>query len=107
MSGSPKRYPLELRERAVRMVAEVRGDFESEWAAISSVAGKLGIGSAETVRAWIRRGQVDSGQRPGVTTDMAEELQRLRVENRELKRANEILQSASVFFAASLDRRNK
>lgn len=107
MAGSSKRYPPELRERAVRMVAEVRDDYESEWAAISSVAGKLGIGSAETVRAWIRKGQVDSGQRPGVTTDTAEELRRLRAENRELKRANEILQSASVFFAASLDRRNK
>jgi transposase len=100
-------YPPELRERAVRMVAEVRDDYESEWTAISSVAGKLGIRSAETVRAWIRKGQVDSGQRPGVRTDTAEELWRLRAESRELKRTNEILQSASFFFAASLDRRNK
>lgn len=107
MSGSPKRYPPELRARAVRMVAEVRDDYESEWAAISSVAGKLGVRSAETVRAWIRKGQVDAGQRPGITTDTAEELRRLRAENRELKRANDILQSASIFFAASLDRRNK
>lgn len=107
MSGSPKRYPPELRERAVRMVAEVRSQHPSEWAAIASVASKLGIGSAETLRNWIRKDQVDAGQRPGVTTDMAAEMRRLRAENRELKRANEILQSASTFFAAQLDRRNK
>lgn len=107
MSSSPKRYPPELRERAVRMVAEVRDEYKSEWSAIESVADKLGIGSAETLRAWIRKGQIDTGQRPGVTTDQAEELRRLRAENRELKRANEILKSASIFFAASLDRHNK
>ncbi|WP_433655198.1 IS3 family transposase [Nocardia sp. CA-128927] len=98
MSSAPKRYPPELRERAVRMVAEVRDEYNSEWAAIESVAGKLGIGSAETLRNWIRKGQVDTGQRPGVTTEAAEELRRLRAENRELKRANAILQSASNFF---------
>lgn len=89
MSGSPKRYPPELRERAVRMVAEVRSQHPSEWAAIASVASKLGIGSAETLRNWIRKDQVDAGQRPGVTTDMAAEMRRLRAENRELKRAND------------------
>jgi len=107
MSGSPKRYPPELRERAVRMVAEVRNEYFSEWAAIESVAGKLGIGTAETLRSWIRKTQVDAGQRPGVTTDAAEELRRLRAESRELKRANEILKSASTFFAAQLDRHNR
>jgi transposase len=107
MSGSPKRYPPELRERAVRMVAEVRSEYPSEWAAIESVASKLGIGTAETLRSWIRKGQVDDGQRPGVSTDMAAEMRRLRAENRELKRANEILNSASTFFAAELDRHNR
>jgi transposase len=63
--GRPSKYPLELRERAVRMVAEVRPDYDSQWAAISAVAGKLGIGSAETLRTWVRRAEVDSGRRPG------------------------------------------
>ncbi|MEU7769630.1 transposase [Nocardia sp. NPDC049190] len=107
MSGSPKRYPPELRERAVRMVVEVRDDYKSEWAAIESVSDKLGIGSAETLRNWIRCGQVDTGQRPGVTSEAAEELRKLRTEVRELKRANAILKSASTFFAAELDRHNK
>ncbi|QKT11910.1 transposase [Rhodococcus sp. W8901] len=106
MSGSRK-YPAELRERAVRMVAEVRGEYSSEWAAIESVADKLGIGSAQTLLNWVRRDQVDAGKRPGVTSEMAEELRKLRAENRELKRANDILKSASTFFAAELDRRNR
>lgn len=106
MSGSRK-YPAELRERAVRMVAEVRGEYSSEWAAIESVAAKLGIGSAQTLLTWVRRDQVDTGKRPGVTSEMAEELRKLRAENRELKRANDILKSASTFFAAELDRRNR
>jgi transposase len=106
MSGSRK-YPTELRERAVRMVAEVRGEYSSEWAAIESVAAKLGVGSAQTLLNWVRRDQVDAGKRPGVTSEMAEELRKLRAENRELKRANDILKSASTFFAAELDRRNR
>ena len=89
------------------MVAEVRSDYGSEWAAIESVAAKLGIGSAQTLHNWIRKSQVDTGQRPGVTTEASEELRKLRAENRELKRANEILQAASTFFAAALDRRSK
>lgn len=106
MSGSRK-YPAGLRERAVRMVAEVRGEYSSEWAAIESVAAKLGIGSAQTLLNWVRRDQVDAGKRPRVTSERAEELRRLRAENRELKRANDILKSASTFFAAELDRRNR
>ena len=106
-SGTSKRYPPELRERAVRMVAEIRHEHGSEWAAIESVAGKLGIGSAQTLHNWIRKAQVDSGQRAGVSTDAAAELRKLRAENRELKRANDILKSASVFFAAELDRNSK
>lgn len=106
MSGSRK-YPSELRERAVRMLAEVRGEYSSEWAAIESVAAKLDIGSAQMLLNWVRRDQVDSGKRPGVTSEMAKELRRLRTEDRELKRTNYILKSASTFFAAELDRRNR
>jgi transposase len=106
MSGaSAKRYPPELRDRAVRMVAESRGEHPSEWSAVQSVAQKLGIGTAQTLLSWVRRAQIDTGQRGGVTTDQAAEVRRLRAEVKELKRANEILKSASVFFAAELDRR--
>jgi len=104
MSSGSKRYPSELRERAVRMVAESRHEYSSEWATIESVAAKLGIGTAQTLLSWVRREQVDSGRRAGVRSDMAAEMRKLRSENKELKRANEILKSASVFFAAELDR---
>ena len=105
MSGSTsKRYPAELRERAVRMVAEIRLDHESEWAAMTKVAEMLGVGTPEIVRKWCRRAEVDTGQRPGMTTEESAELRRLKRENAELKRANAILKSASVFFAAELDR---
>jgi len=97
-------YPRELRQRAVRMVTEVTPDYESQWAAIQGVAQKLGIGSAETVRKWVRQAEVDTGQRPGAASDESAELKRLRRENAELRRANEILKSASAFFAAELDR---
>jgi transposase len=97
-------YPQELRERAVRMVAEVRPNYESDWAAITAVAAKLGIGTAETLRKWVRQAQVDAGRRPGVSTEESAELRRLRAEVRELRRANEILKAASAFFAAELDR---
>lgn len=97
-------YPQELRERAVRMVAEVRPNYESEWAAIGAVAQRLGIGTAETLRKWVRQAEVDAGQRPGTTSDESAELKRLRRENAELRRANEILKAASAFFAAELDR---
>ncbi len=96
-SATNKRYPPELRERAVRMVAEVQHEYPSEWAAVESVADKLGIGTAQTLLNWIRRAQTDAGQRPGVTSEMAAEMRKLRAENRELKRANEILKSASVY----------
>lgn len=104
MPGSSKRYPVELRERAVRMVIEIRGDHESEWAAMTQVAQLLGIGTPETVRKWCRQAEVDSGTRPGVTTEETAELRRLKRENAELKRANAILRSASAFFEAELDR---
>lgn len=102
--GRPSKYPLELRERAVRMVAEVRPEYESQWAAICAVSGKLGIGSAETLRTWVRRAEVDGGRRPGVTSDQSEEIKRLKRENAELRRANEILKAAAAFFGAELDR---
>lgn len=98
------KYPRELRERAVRMVAEVRTEDPSEHAAMTAVAGVLGIGSPETIRTWIRRYQVDAGGRPGVTTDAAVQIKKLKRENAELRRANQILKAASAFFAAELDR---
>ena len=101
---STKRYPPELRERAVRMVAEIRGEQESEWAAMTRVAELLGIGTPETVRKWVRQGQVDGGERPGTSTEESAEVRRLKRENAELKRANAILKAASAFFAAELDR---
>jgi transposase len=105
MSGSTsKRYPAELRERAVRMVTEIRAEHESEWAAMGRVAELLGVGTPETVRKWCRQAEVDAGSRPGVTTQDSAELKRLKRENAELKRANAILRSASAFFAAELDR---
>ncbi|MGW7528494.1 IS3 family transposase [Streptomyces sp. NPDC054783] len=94
----PSPYPPELRERAVRMVAEIRPNYPTEWAAMKAVAVKLGIGAAETVRTWVRKAEVDAGQRPGVTSEEAAEIKRLRAENAELRRANEILKAASGFL---------
>ena len=105
MSGNTsRRYPPELKARAVRMVAEIRGDHDSEWAAMSQVADLLGVGTRETVRKWCRRAEVDAGSRPGTTTEESVELRRLKRENAELRRANAILKAASSFFAAELDR---
>ena len=86
------------------MVAEVRPDYPSDWPAIVAVAKRLGIGSAETLRKWVRQAEVDGGARPGVTSEESAELRKLRAEVRELRRANEILKAASSFFAAELDR---
>jgi transposase len=104
MGRASKNYPRELRERAVAMVREVQADYPSEYAAIDAVAKKLGIGSAETLRKWIRQEQIDTGSRPGVTSQESADLRKLRAEVRELRRANEILKAASAFFAAELDR---
>ncbi len=104
MAGRSRKYPLELRQRAVRMVIEIRGDHESEWAAMGAVASMLGVGTPETVRKWVRRAEVDGGARPGITSEESAELKRLKRENFDLRRANEILRAASSFFAAELDR---
>jgi transposase len=95
------KYPAELRERAVRMVAEVRASYGSEWAAIEAVATKLGIGTAETLRSWVRQAEVDAGARVGVSSEEHAEIKRLKRELAELRRANEILKAASVFFASN------
>ena len=98
------RYPPEVRERAVRLVVEHRDEYESEWAAIKSIADKIGC-SGETLRAWVRRDEIDSGLVEGMTTMERDELSELRRENIELRRANEILRKASAYFAqAELDR---
>ena len=95
----PGRYPVELRDRAVRMVFEAGRHVRSQWEAIVSVADKLGP-TPETVRRWVRRVEIDEGRKPGLTTDERERLKVLERENRELRRANEILKAASAFFAS-------
>ena len=102
-----KRYSPDVRERAVRMVLEHKGDYDSEWAAMGSISEKIGC-TAETLRKWIRQAERDSGRRPGLTTEERERLKALEREVRELRRANEILRKASAYFAqAELDRRAK
>jgi len=88
------------------MFVDHRDEYPSEWAAMTSVATKLGM-TPETLRTWVRRAQVDGGLRPGLTTDERQKLKALEKENRELRRANEILKDASIFFATELDGRTK
>jgi transposase len=103
----PKRYSPEVRERAVRMVMDHGREHGSQWAAIRSIADKIGC-SAETLRNWVRQAERDQGLAPGLTTDERRRMKELERENRELKRANEILRLASAYFArAELDRRAK
>ncbi len=105
--GRQGRYPAEVRERAVRLVFEQQPSHESQWAAIESIAAKMGC-TSETLRKWVRQAERDAGARPGLTTSERERLKELERENRELKRANEILRKASAYFAqAELDRRPK
>ncbi len=99
------RYSPEVRERAVRLVAEHEPEYPSQWAAIRSIAGKLGC-SAEALRKWVRQAERDAGRQPGLTTEEQQRVKALERENRELRRANEILRKASAYFAqAELDRR--
>ena len=103
----PSRYSPEVRERAVRMVREHGPEHASQWAAIASIASKIGC-TGETLRKWVRQAERDAGRRAGLTTDERAELKRLQREVVELKRANENLRKASAFFAqAELDRRPK
>ncbi len=105
--NTSKRYSPEVRERAVRMVLEHQGDHASQWAAIQSIAGKLGC-TTESLRRWVRQAERDLGKRAGLTSDERDRLKVLERENQELRRANEILRKASAFFAqAELDRRPK
>jgi len=101
---SRTRYPGELKERAVRMVAEIRPDHDSEWAAMAKVAELLGVGTPESVRKWVRQAEIDAGSRGGITSEESAEVRRLKRENAELKRANAILKAAAAFFGAELDR---
>ena len=102
--NTSKRYSPEVRERAVRMVLEQRKEHSSQWATIQSISSKIGC-TSETLRRWIQQAERDQGERAGMTTDEKVRLKQLERENRELKRANEILRNASAFFAqAELDR---
>jgi transposase len=105
--NTSKKYSPEVRERAVRLVIEHQGEHESLWAAIGSIASKIGC-TAETLRKWVRQAERDQGRRGGLTSSERERVKELERENRELRRANEILRKAAAFFAqAELDRRAK
>ena len=97
-----KRYPREFRERSVALVLEHQGEHRSQWACIQSVAAKSGM-TPESLRRWVRQVEVDRGQKHGLSTDEKRRLKELERENRELRRANEILKAASAFFARELD----
>ena len=100
------KYPDEMRERAVRMLFEHQHEYPSQWKAIESISEKLNV-NHETLRQWVRRAEINGGKRPGPTSEQLEELKRLRRENAELRRANDILKAASAFFGAELDRQSR
>lgn len=104
MAAASKRYSPEVRARAVRLVFEHRDEYSSQWAAIVSISSKFGM-TPQTLCTWVRQSERDAGRRPGLTTEERQRLNDLERENRELRRANEILKSASSFFAAELDGR--
>ena len=105
--GAPRKYPGEIRERATRMAVEARRDPATRPGALARIGKQLGI-NPETLRNWVNQAEIDSGHRPGTTSEEAARIAALERENRELRRANEILKTASAFFAAAeLDRRLK
>ena len=100
MNNKSNRFSPEVRERAVRMVQEYRGEYPSLWAAIESISAKIGC-VPQTLHGWVRKHEVDAGARPGVTSDERERVKALEREVKELRRANEILKLASAFFASA------
>jgi len=106
-SRTTNKFSPEVRTRAVRMVLDHEGEHASRWAAVVSIAAKIGC-TPQTLNEWVKRTDVDSGRKPGLATDMAAKMKALERENRELRQANEILRKASAYFAmAELDRRFK
>ena len=106
-SMTTNKFSPEVRSRAVRMVLDHEGEHASRWASVVSIAAKIGC-TPQTLNEWVKKAEVDSGRKPGLTTDMAAKLKTLERENRELRQANEILRKASAYFAmAELDRRSK
>ena len=101
---APRKYSDEMKDRAVRMVTQIRRESGQRYGAIAAVAIKLGI-NRETLRGWMRQAEIDSGQRPGTSTTDAQRIAELERENRELRRANDILKAASAFFAREMDPR--
>ena len=106
-STTTNKFSPEVRDRAVRMALDHAGEHPSRWAAVTSIAAKIGC-TPQTLHDWVKKAKIDSGRRTGVPTEMAEKLKALERENRELRQANEILRKASAYFAmAELDRRSK
>jgi transposase-like protein len=101
-----KRYPPELKERAVRMVQDLRREDPGDHGVVNRVSRQLGVGT-ESLRLWVKQAEIDAGREPGLTTTERDELKELRKEVKDLRRANDILQSAATFFGAELDRRGK
>ena len=104
MSKTTNKFSPEVRARAVRRVLDHQGEYSSRWAAVSSIAAKIGC-TAQTLNEWVKKAEVDDGSRPGLPSEVAEKMKALERENRELRQANEILRKASAYFAmAELDR---